>query len=194
MFPFARIVIAALTVAATSPAFAATKQVSVKPVKVTAIARTASGRMIVHADGSSYIQLQPSEEGKMTAQEMYEKARDKFRAAWEAEQAEEDYREYVIDRSKIAGIYNNSRSMPPRSGFIGIALPGLDVVNGLKFSPTREERIQSKKESYVMVMDRESGAYASANCRNPQGRPDVVGLNDGQTGCFGKITIFKKFR
>ncbi len=193
---FSRIVLTTLTVAVTSSAFASTastKRMSVKPVKVTAVSRTASGRMIVRADGSSYIQLQPSEESQITAQEMYEKYRETYRTSWQADDDAEAYRNYAVDRSRIAGIYNNGHTLPPRKGVIGIGLPGFDVVRGLKFTPTRDERFYSKKESYVMVMDRESGAYATANCRNPQGKPDVIGLNYGKSGCFAKVTIFKKF-
>jgi hypothetical protein len=41
---------------------------------------------------------------------------------------------------------------------------------------------------------RMSGIVASANCRNPQGTPDVMNVNFGHNGCFGVIKIFKKLK
>ncbi len=182
----------ALSFALVAPAGAQNAQ----PVKIQPVAVTGSGRMIVQSNGATFIEIQPSEFNEKTAQEIYEQHRSKMRELILEDEAERANKNMEYDMAERAGLYRNTdTNVPIKNSFVGISLTDGKRVDGLKFVPTRQQRLYSRENSYILANpDRESGAVVTANCHNPQGAPDVMNVNFGHSGCFGSIKLFKKIK
>ncbi len=176
----ARFAVASFAALVAIPAFAA----NMKPVHVSPVAKTASGRTIVKADGSYYIEMQGSEMSTRTAQEMYETYRSKFKAMMDEDMSNET--DYIFWRD---GSFAESKSV------LGFSIIDGHKTNGIKFTPTREYRLNTNPGAQTDEMSdgsEKQGAVLTAGCRNPQGRPDVVGYNAGRSGCYGMIKLFRR--
>lgn len=183
-------VVASLAVLAISPAFA---QSAPKVVKAKAVAITDTGRTIVRADGSMFIELQSSEIAKLDAQTIYQ-MNDKIKLAIRADQAAADRKNRTYDMKERAGIYRNTNSNLPYESFYGVSVPDLGIVRGDKYEQTREQRLTypTQSNSYIIAKtEKQQGVVGTVECRNSQGKRDVY-YNAGRSSCAPTIRIFRK--